>query len=194
MWSLTHSVSTQEKELELLAHLQQLAPQYRTRPSLLGPLSSMAAFGVGALSSCLPPNLQTAISGMLRLGGRAITFRTCTLPVAGGQNRLASEAPVHAPGLIDGGKLQELRRVGWVWASSVLFNCVTVAAIHCSAAADKGKGEAHRSPPREKHAAFVLTYVRKLSCNHTPVMQCYTWLHLAHVGCASEAAHLWQRE
>eukprot|EP00884_Botryococcus_braunii_P014901 jgi/Botrbrau1/23411/Bobra.0051s0055.1 len=55
-----------DKEAELLEELKQVAPYYRTRPSILGPLSSVAGFGVGALSACLPPKLQLAVTAGLQ--------------------------------------------------------------------------------------------------------------------------------
>jgi hypothetical protein len=53
----------QEKESQLLADLEAIAPQFRTRPSMLGPLFSAVGFGTGAVTALLPQNLQGAVAG-----------------------------------------------------------------------------------------------------------------------------------
>ena len=54
----------QERSEALLQKVKKVAPAYRTRPSLVAPVSSAAAFSLGAVSAALPQNLRNAVSGM----------------------------------------------------------------------------------------------------------------------------------
>ena len=53
----------QQREAELLARVEELAPANRVRPSLLRPLVSAVGFSLGAASSVLPKQASSAISG-----------------------------------------------------------------------------------------------------------------------------------
>ena len=54
----------QERSEALLQKVKKVAPTYRTRPSLVAPVSSAAAFSLGAVSAVLPQNLRNAVSGV----------------------------------------------------------------------------------------------------------------------------------
>lgn len=51
------------REQEHLARLKELAPAYRTRPSLLAPLASAGFFALGAAAAALPPRFSAAVAG-----------------------------------------------------------------------------------------------------------------------------------
>lgn len=53
----------QERGEALLERIQALAPQHRTRPSLLTPFVRGAAFGLGAASACLPNHWRATVGG-----------------------------------------------------------------------------------------------------------------------------------
>lgn len=53
----------QEKGEALWEQVKALAPQHRTRPSLLAPAARVTAFAVGAASACLPGSLRATIGG-----------------------------------------------------------------------------------------------------------------------------------
>ncbi|KAK9795541.1 hypothetical protein WJX73_001955 [Symbiochloris irregularis] len=55
-----------EKGEALWEQVKLLAPQHRTRPSLLAPAARAAAFGLGAASACLPGNLRATIGGAMQ--------------------------------------------------------------------------------------------------------------------------------
>ncbi|KAK9807597.1 hypothetical protein WJX72_003752 [[Myrmecia] bisecta] len=55
-----------EQEGAYLNHLQALAPGYRARPSLFGPLCSAAGYAVGAASAVLPRNLAASVTGAVQ--------------------------------------------------------------------------------------------------------------------------------
>lgn len=52
-----------EREQQHLRRLQELAPEFRTRPSLLGPLVATSFFALGAVSAVLPKRLSAAVTG-----------------------------------------------------------------------------------------------------------------------------------
>ena len=66
----------QEKGQALLHRLQKVAPTYRTRPSVVAPASSAAAFALGAVSAALPTNLRRAVTGARHPRGYAVTLRS----------------------------------------------------------------------------------------------------------------------
>jgi demethoxyubiquinone hydroxylase (CLK1/Coq7/Cat5 family) len=51
-----------EEETELFLKIKSLAPHYRVRPSLLGPLASICFGALGVASSLAPPRLSAAIA------------------------------------------------------------------------------------------------------------------------------------
>jgi demethoxyubiquinone hydroxylase (CLK1/Coq7/Cat5 family) len=51
-----------DEETELFLKIKSLAPHYRVRPSLLGPLASVAFGALGVASSLAPPRLSAAIA------------------------------------------------------------------------------------------------------------------------------------
>lgn len=54
----------QERGEALVDRVENIAPQYRTRPSLLAPAVRATAFGLGAVSSYLPNPLRASIAGI----------------------------------------------------------------------------------------------------------------------------------
>ncbi len=52
-----------DREQQHLRRLQELAPTFRTRPSLLTPLVSTSFFALGAVSAVLPRRLSAAVTG-----------------------------------------------------------------------------------------------------------------------------------
>ncbi|GAB4820353.1 hypothetical protein N2152v2_007399 [Parachlorella kessleri] len=55
-----------EREQQHLRRLQELAPEYRTRPSLLSPLVSTSFFALGAATALLPRRISAAVTGGLQ--------------------------------------------------------------------------------------------------------------------------------
>ena len=80
----------QEREAELLRRVQELAPGYRVRPSLLQPLSSAIGFSLGAVAGILPREASGAITGMLCQPGPLHPLHTCGKDV--------SQQRFHSPG------------------------------------------------------------------------------------------------
>lgn len=61
--SSEHAVPEQQREAELLKRVEDLAPSYRARPSLLRPVLAAVGLTLGAASSVLPKQASAAISG-----------------------------------------------------------------------------------------------------------------------------------